>query len=342
MMKRILGLVLIISGFFAAAQYSVAQEQVVNLYSSRHYETDEALFQGFTDATGISVNIIEASGDVLIERLRNEGINSPADIYLSVDVGRLWRAEEAGFFEGIHSRYLEQRIPENLRHPEGKWFGFSTRARVIVYNRDLVDPNSLSDYEDLSNEEFKGLVCIRSSSNIYNLSLLASLIEHHGVEAAEAWARGVVENFARSPQGGDTDQIRAVASGECGIGVANSYYYARLMRSDDPDDQAVVAATGVIFPNQNGRGTHVNISGAGLIKTAPNRDNAILFLEYLASDEAQSYFADGNNEYPVVAGLLDNEALLALGAFDADTVNVSVFGIHQAEAQRAFDRAGWN
>jgi len=316
-------------------------EQVVNIYSARHYQTDEALYSRFTEQTGIKVNRIEAGGDELIARIRREGDASPADIFVSVDAGRLWSAEQAGVFGAVHSDYLDERIPANLRHPDGLWFGFSTRARLIVYNKDLVDPNDIASYEDLANAQWHGLICIRSSSNIYNLSLMASLVEHHGAEQAEKWAKSIVHHFARDPQGGDTDQIRAVASGECGIGVANSYYYARLMLSDRPEDQAAVAATGVIFPNQGDRGAHVNVSGAGLVATAPNRENAIKFLEYMASDEAQLYFSGGNNEYPAVPGLLENKALLELGNFKMDAVNVSVFGRNQAEAQRVFDRAGW-
>ncbi len=318
-----------------------AQEQVLNLYSARHYQTDEALYAEFTEQTGIFINRLEADGSALLERLKNEGENSPADILITVDVGRLWAAESAGLFGAVDSELLNQRIPAHLRHPDGLWFGFSTRARVIVYNRDLVDTAKLTRYEDLSHKRWRGQVCIRSSGNIYNLSLLAGMIAHVGAKKAEKWARGVVANFARDPQGGDTDQIRAVASGECSIGVVNTYYYARLLRSEEERDKDVVARTGVIFPNQDDRGTHVNISGAGMIATAPNRENAVRFLEYLASDTAQRYFADGNNEYPVVENLLDSPTLEEMGAFKSDEINVSVLGTNQAEAQRVFDRAGW-
>ncbi len=318
-----------------------AQEQVLNLYSSRHYQTDDALYADFTRQTGIVINRLEADGSALLERLKNEGENSPADILITVDVGRLWAAESAGLFAAVDSEILNQRIPAHLRHPDGLWFGFATRARVIVYNRDLVDPAELTRYEDLADPKWQGQICIRSSGNIYNLSLLAGMIAHMGAKKAEDWARGVVANFARDPQGGDTDQIRSVASGECSIGVANTYYYARLLLSDEERDKEVIARTGVIFPNQDDRGTHVNISGAGMIATAPNRENAVRFLEYLASDTAQRYFADGNNEYPVVESLLDSPALEQMGAFKGDEINVSVSGVNQAEAQRVFDRAGW-
>ncbi|WP_455374296.1 Fe(3+) ABC transporter substrate-binding protein [Limibacillus halophilus] len=318
-----------------------AQEKVLNIYSARHYQTDEALYQGFTEETGITINRIEGKEDALIERLKSEGMNSPADILITVDAGRLWRAEEAGLFQSIESEALAKRLPDNLRHPEGKWFGFSTRARLIFYNKENVDPAALKTYEDLADPAWQGQVCIRSSTNIYNLSLLGSIIENDGAEAAEAWAKGVVANMARDPQGGDTDQLRAVAAGECGVAVANSYYYFRLLRSDDAADREVAEKLGVVLPNQEGRGVHVNVSGAGVAAHAPHKENAIRFLEYLASDEAQSYFADGNNEFPAVKSVEANETVQSLGDFKVDPVNVATFGQNQAEAQMIFDRAGW-
>ena len=317
-----------------------ASAQELNLYSSRHYQTDEALYEDFTKQTGIRINRIEADADALIARLQAEGQNSPGDVLITVDAGRLWRAAEADLFQKVSSPELEKRIPASLRHPDGLWFGFSKRARVIYYNKDTVNPADVARYEDLADPKFKGQVCIRSSSNIYNLSMMGSLIATSGAAAAEQWAKGVVANFARDPKGGDTDQIKAVGAGECGLAVANTYYFARLMRSEKPEDQAVVAKTGVIFPNQADRGTHVNISGAGVLKHAPNREAAMKFLEYLASDSAQRYFAEGNNEYPVV-GDADNAALASLGSFRSDEINVAVYGENQPEAQRIFDRAGW-
>ena len=316
-------------------------EGELNLYSSRHYQTDDALYDNFTKETGIKINRIEGKGDALIERIKSEGANSPADVLLTVDAGRLWRADQAGLFQPVNSDTLNSAIPANMRHPDGHWFGFSERARVIYYNSDTVDPEGLDSYEDLADPKWKDLVCIRSSSNIYNLSLLSSIIEAHGEEAAEDWAKGVVANFAREPQGGDTDQIRAVAAGECGISVGNTYYFVRLLTSDKPDDKAVVEKVGVIFPNQDGRGTHVNVSGAGVLKNAPNRDAAIKFLEYLASEQAQRYFSDGNNEYPAVDGVEPNPALKSLGDFKEDTINVAVYGENQPTSQKVFDRAGW-
>ncbi len=323
------------------ATWAAERERVVNIYSARHYQTDEQLYAGFTKATGIQVNWIEGDQDGLLERLRNEGRNSPADLFITVDVGRLWRADQSGLLADLRSEVLEARIPASLRHPQGRWYGFATRARIIFFNKELVDGKAIRTYEDLADPRWKGLVCIRSSSNIYNLSLLASLIAHLGPEAAEEWAAGVVANFAREPVGGDTDQLRGLASGECGIALANSYYFARLMRSGAERDKALVKAVGVIFPNQDGRGAHVNISGAALVKTAPHPENARAFLEYLTSREAQLYFTGVNNEYPVVGGLEANKTLRKLGAFKADTINIAVFGEYQAEAQRIFDRVGW-
>jgi iron(III) transport system substrate-binding protein len=322
-----------------SAALAVAAE--LNLYSSRHYQTDEALYETFTRQTGITINRIEGKEDELIERIRNEGRNSPADILITVDAGRLWRADQAGLFQPVRTPTLESRIPANLRHPDGHWFGFSQRARVIIYNKANVDPAFLRRYEDLADPRWKGLVCIRSGSNIYNLSLMSALIAELGEPAAEAWAKGVVANFARPPQGGDTDQIKAVAAGECGVGLVNTYYVMRLLRSAKPEERAVAEKVGVVFPNQADRGTHVNISGAGVLKNAPNRDAAIRFLEYLAGDEAQRYFADGNNEYPAVSGITINEALVSLGTFKVDPITVAVYGENQPRAQMVFDRAGW-
>ncbi len=326
----------------AAAPFSVAAaEEVLNLYSSRHYQTDEALYENFTKETGIEINRIEGKGDALIERIKSEGANSPADVLLTVDAGRLWRAEQAGLFQPVKSKRLDEVVPSNLRHPEGLWYGFSTRARLIFYARDRVEAGAIARYEDLADPKWKGKVCIRSSSNIYNQSLLGSIIAAHGENAAEDWAKAVVGNFARDPQGGDTDQLRGVASGECDIAVANSYYYVRLMTKPKEKDKEVAAKVGWVFPNQGDRGTHINVSGAGVLKNAPNKAAAIKFLEYLSSEEAQRYFADGNNEYPVVAGVEGSSALESLGSFKVDPINVAVLGENQPEAQRIFDRAGW-
>ena len=337
--RGILGAALI--GLLASMAAGPAAAEELNLYSARHYQTDEALYADFTAATGIEINRIEGKDDALIERIRNEGANSPADILITVDAGRLWRADQAGLFQPVSSKVLEDRVPANLRHPDGHWFGFSSRARLIFYNKDAVGAGEVARYEDLADPKWRERICIRSSSNIYNQSLLGSIIAAEGAAGAEAWAKGVVANFARDPKGGDTDQLRSVAAGQCDVAVANSYYYARLASSDKVANRDVAAALGVVFPNQGGRGTHINISGAGVLKHAPNRDAAVKFLEYLASDAAQRYFADGNNEYPVVEGVAPNAVLSNLGAFKVDPLNVAVYGENQPEAQKIFDRAGW-
>ena len=320
----------------------LAQDKVVNLYSSRHYTTDEALYANFTKRTGIKVNRIEAPEDALLERLRNEGAASPADVLITVDAGRLWRAEQMGMFQPVRSALLEARIPAPLRQADGLWFGFSTRARVIVYAKDALKSGQVANYEDLADPKWKGKVCMRSSSNMYNLSLMSSLIESAGEAKAEAWARGVVANFARAPRGGDTDQIKAVAAGECALTLANTYYYVRLLKSAKADERAAIGKVGMLWPNQDNRGAHVNISGAGVLKSAPNRAAAVAFLEYLASDDAQRYFADGNNEFTAVGTVsVDNRELASLGNFKPDAVNVGVFGKNQPAAQKVYDRAGW-
>lgn len=324
-----------------AAPLASAQDNVLNLYSSRHYQTDEALYDTFTRQTGIKINRIEAGEDALLERLKNEGARSPADVLVTVDAGRLWRAEQLGLFQPVSSKVLSERIPAELRHPDGLWFAFSVRARPIFYAKGRIDPAGLKNYEDLADPKLRGKVCIRSSSNMYNLSLMSSMIAHEGVEKAERWARGVVANFARDPKGGDTDQLKAVAAGECQVTLANTYYYVRLLKSEKAEDRAVAEKIGVVFPNQANRGTHVNISGGGVLKNAPHKAAAIRFLEYLSSPEAQAYFANGNNEYPAVGAVRDNKALASLGEFRKDSLNVSQLGRNQAVAQQTYDRAGW-
>lgn len=311
----------------------------VNIYSARHYDTDEALYDAFEAATGIRVNRLEGGSDELIARLQREGRYSPADLLITVDAGRLWRAET--LFQPVTSETLEARIPAEFRHPEGLWYGFSSRARLIFHRKGAIEPDRVQTYEDLADPELGARLCIRSSNNIYNLSLLASIIAHQGRQAARAWAEGVVANFARRPQGGDIDQLRALAAGVCDVAVANSYYFARLAASDRQADQELVAKLAPVFPNQQGRGTHVNISGAGLLKHAPNPDAARRFLDYLASPSAQRYFAEGNHEYPAVPGVQRTPVLTELGDFQRDDLNVSALGRHQAEAQRIFNEVGW-
>jgi len=335
---RLTTLTLALAGLLSAN----AMAQELNLYSSRHYQTDEALYSGFTKATGIKLNRIEAGEDPLIARIKNEGAASPADVLVTVDAGRLWRAEQMGLFQPIESKVLNERLPANMHASGNQWFGFSARARVIVYNKASVNPADVQNYEDLANLKMKGKVCTRSGGHIYNLSLMSALIEHLGEAKAEQWAKGVVNNFARAPKGGDTDQIKAVASGECGVAISNSYYYVRLMKSDKPEDKKIIESTGLIWPNQKSFGTHMNVSGAGVIKTAPNKAAAIKFLEYLTSNEAQSYFANGNNEWPVVKGAaLNNKELASLGTFKMDTLNIGALGKNQPAAQKIFDRVGY-
>lgn len=313
----------------------------LNIYTSRHYDTDLKLYDRFTEQTGIEVNVIEGSADELIERIKSEGENSPADILVTVDAGRLWRAQEAGILQSVESETLENRIPENLQHPENYWFGLSRRIRGIIYNKKNVDPAELDSYEDLADDKWQGRICVRSSNNIYNQSLVASMIESKGKEATEEWARGLVENFARSPQGGDTDQIRAVAAGECDLALANHYYLTRLSVSDDQANQEVANAVDIFLPSGDAGGAHVNISGAGVVAGAPHKDNAVRFLEYLTENESQLTFVESNYEFPVVEGVELPEALEPMAGFTSDAVNVAAYGENNPEAIRLMDRAGW-
>ena len=317
---------------------AVADEEV-NIYSARHYDTDLALYDTFTERTGIAVNLIEGSSDALMERIANEGEYTPADMLITVDAGRLWRAEQRGLFQPVESRVLRERIPEHLRHPDGLWFGLSKRARVIVHASGRPLPVPVARYEDLAGEKLRGSVCMRPSSNIYNLSLMSSLIDALGAAAAQTWAEGVVANFARPPQGNDTSNLAAVASGECALTIANTYYLGRWLGSSREEDRRIAEALTVVFPNQDDRGAHVNISGAGVTRHAPNRDNAVRFLEYLAGDFAQRLFAEGNNEYPVVGEA--SGVISSLGTFREDRINAALLGANQGEAVLAYDRAGW-
>lgn len=324
----------------ASLASALAEEKVLNLYSARHYQTDEALYDGFTRQTGITIKRIDGKEDELLERIRNEGANSPADVLLTVDAARLAEAHERGLFAPLRSAVLEARIPAHLRTSD--WFSFSTRARVIIYTKGAVKPEELRNYSDLANPRLKGKVCSRSGSHPYNLSLMASIIAHQGEAKAGEWARGVVANFARPPKGGDTDQIRAVAAGECAVAVSNTYYLARLMRSDKAEDRQTMDKVVIVWPDQQGSGAHINVSGGGVLKNAPHKEAAVKFLEYLASDEAQRYFADGNNEWPAVAGIkVANPALEAFGKFKADSLPVGSLAMYRTKAQMIFDRAGY-
>ena len=331
-----------------AAGIATAQEQVVNLYSARHYQTDEKLYSDFTKASGIKVNRVDADDAGILARLKAEGTASPADVILLVDAARLWKGDVDGLFKPIKSAALESAIPANLRATptaEGTtWFGFSTRARIVVYDKLKVKKADVDTYEDLADPKNKGLLCTRSGAHPYNLSLFGAVTEHLGEAKAEAWLKGLVANMARSPKGGDTDQIKAVASGECGVALTNSYYLARIMRSDQPEDKAVAERIGVVFPNQQSWGTHVNIAGAAVAKNAKNTANAVKFMEYMASPSAQEYFANGNNEWPAVAGLpISNPALKAMsnGNFKSETIPISAVGSNQLKVQQMLDRVGY-
>jgi len=332
-------------GLAAAAVLSLmnaamAEEKVLNLYSARHYQTDEALYSNFTQQTGIKINRIEGKEDELLERLKNEGANSPADVFLTVDAARLAKAHELGLFAPVASKTLETRIPSHLRTDD--WFAFSTRARVIVFNKTQLKAEDVQNYADLANPKLKGKLCSRSGSHPYNLSLMASIIAHQGEAKAEEVARGMVANFARAPKGGDTDQIKSVAAGECGVTISNTYYVARLLRSTKPEETKLMEKVGIVWPDQNGNGAHINVSGGGMLKNAPNKVAAVKFLEYLASDQAQRYFADGNNEWPVVESVkIANPALESLGKFKADKLPIKNLAMYQAKAQIIFDRAGF-
>ncbi|MDP1657484.1 MAG: extracellular solute-binding protein [Hylemonella sp.] len=332
-----------------AGNIACAQEQVLNIYSARHYPSDEALYSGFTKATGIKINRVDADDAGIVSRLKAEGAASPADVILLVDAARLWRGEAEGLFQPVKSKVLDDAIPAQLRGKPAAdgtsaWYGFSTRARIVVYDKIKVKKEDVDTYEELGDPKNKGKLCIRSGSHPYNLSLFGAVLEHLGEPKTEAWLKGMVDNMARTPKGGDTDQIKAVASGECGIAVTNSYYLARLMRSPKAEDQAVVERVGVVFPNQGTWGTHVNIAGGAVARHAKNQANAVKFLEYLASPQAQEHFANGNNEWPAAKGVkLSNPALQAMGggSFKSETIPISVVGMNSVKVQQMLDRVGF-
>jgi iron(III) transport system substrate-binding protein len=339
-----------IATLLVAAVTSVsAQEQVLNLYSARHYSTDEALYNNFTKATGIKINRVDADDAGILARLKAEGAASPADVILLVDAARLYRGEADGLFKPVKSKVLEDAIPAQYRGTptaDGTpWFGFSTRARVIVYDKIKVKRDDVDTYEELADPKNKGKVCLRSGSHPYNLSLFGSVMQHVGEQKTEAWLKGIVANMARDPKGGDTDQIKAVGSGECQVAVSNSYYIARLLRSQDPADKALMEKVGIVFPNQSSWGTHLNIAGGAVAKNAKNTANAVKFLEYLASAEAQNYFANGNNEWPTAKGVkVNNPALNAMsggGDFKTETIPLAAVGANTVKVQQMLDRVGF-
>ncbi len=332
----------------AALAQSPPNDKVLNLYSARHYPTDEVLYTTFTKTTGIKINRIDSDDAGIVTRLKAEGAASPADLILLVDAARLTKADADGLFQPIKSKRLDDSIPANLRAvatPKGvTWTGFSTRARVIVYDKVKVKKEDVNTYEELADPKNKGKVCTRSGSHPYNLSLFSTLMEHLGEAKTEVFLQGMVDNMARAPKGGDTDQIKAVASGECAIALTNTYYLARMMRSTNPEDKAAMEKVGVVFPNQASWGTHMNIAGGAVAKYAKNRDNAILFMEYLASPFAQDHFANGNNEWPTVRGVkIENAALKAMsgGAFKSETIPLAAVSKNQIRVQQMLDRVGY-
>ena len=333
-MKIFLGLVILFVSLHA---------KEVNIYTHRHYPSDKILFKRFTEQTGIKVNVVQANSDQIIKRLEEEGKYSPADLLLTVDVGRLYYAKEKGLFQPIHSKFLEEVIPPNLRDKDGYWFGVTKRARVFVYNIDTVNPSTLSTYEALTNKKYKDSILTQTSSNIYNQSLLASIIAHRGEKEAKAWARGVKENFARKPTGSDRDQMRALAAGIGKIAIVNTYYVGQLINSKNFSDKAVSEMIGIFFPNQgkNERGTHINISGIGVTKYAKNRENAIAFIEFLCSMEAQKIFTSINYEYPINKNVSPSELLQKWGNFKEDNIELYKLGKYNAKAVEIFNEVGW-
>jgi iron(III) transport system substrate-binding protein len=333
----------------AVATSVAAQEQVLNLYSARHYSTDEALYNNFTKATGIKINRVDADDAGILARLKAEGAASPADVILLVDAARLYKGDVDGLFKPVKSKVLEDAIPAQYRSAasaEGNtWFGFSTRARVVVYDKIKVKREDVDTYEELADPKNKGKVCLRSGSHPYNLSLFGAVTEHLGEQKAEAWLKGIVANMARDPKGGDTDQIKAVGAGECQVAVSNSYYIARLLRSGAPEDRALMERVGIVFPNQQSWGTHVNIAGGAVAKNSKNTAAAVKFLEYLASAEAQNYFANGNNEWPAARGVkVNNPALTAMsggGEFKTETIPIATVGANTVKVQQMLDRVGF-
>ena len=342
MLKKVLySFVLALSGALLFACGSGEKQEVVNVYTHRHYEADQKLFDMFTEATGIKVNVVSASADELIQKLELEGANSPADLLITVDAGRLHRAEEKGLLQAVNSSTLDANIPAKFKDPQGFWFGLTYRARIFAYHLDRVNPEELDSYESLTEPQWKGRVLTRSSENIYNQSLLASIIAHHGAEGAETWAAGLLANMARAPKGSDRDQVKAVASGEGDVAIVNTYYIGIMLNDTNEEERKAAERIGIFFPNQDDRGTHINISGAGVTKHAPNKENAIQFIEFLLSEKAQSIFASSNFEYPVNTNVEMAEVLKQWGDFKEDELPLNQLGELNKRAVILFDEAGW-
>ena len=318
-----------------------SKDQVVNVYTHRHYEPDQDIFKMFEDKTGIKVKVINASADELIQKMKMEGEQSPADVLITVDAGRLSRAKDQGLLQSIESEILEKSIPTHLQDVDNQWFGLTKRARIIAYAKDRVNPEELSTYEDLVAEKWKGKILVRSSSNIYNQSLMASIIANDGEDVAKDWAKGMVANMARSPKGSDRDQVKAVVAGEGDLAIVNSYYIGKMLNSPDPEEVKAAKQVGLFFPNQDNRGTHINVSGAGVAKYAPNKENAILFIEFLISEEAQQVFTNANYEYPVLTSVAPVQDIKDWGDFKEDNLGLNKLGENNKKAVLIFDEAGW-
>ena len=341
-MRKIL-LSIIFIGIFATPSSLMATDQFVNIYSARKEALILPLLKRFKKETGIAFRLVTGKADGLLKRLEIEGSLSPADLFITVDAGRLQRAKQAGVLQPIDNPTLKKRIPASLRDRENYWFGMSQRARTIIYNKKTVDPTDLSTYEELASPRWKGKLCIRSSGSVYNQSLVASMIEVNGIENTESWANGLVQNFARPPIGGDTDLLKATAAGQCGITLANTYYLGRMINSKINSERKAAKDLAVFWPNQGkgDRGVHVNVSGAGVTKYAQNKNEAISLLEFLVRDESQEWYAEVNNEYPVVEGASISKTLKSFGTFKADSINLTILGVNNPEAVKLMDRAGW-
>lgn len=336
---RALGATVFAASLLAGTAIASADGEL-NLYSSRHYDTDERLYSEFEEQTGITINRIEGNADELIARMEAEGANSPADVLLTVDISRVVRAVQKDLLSSVDSDVLNKRLPTHLRNPEGLWYGFSQRSRIIFFDKETVQ-NPPATYADLAKPEYKGMICARSSTNTYQISLLSSIIAHSGETAATDWAKAVRENMARAPQGGDTDQLRGIVSGECAIALSNTYYFARALRTNVKNLSDSIAKIGWVFPDQSGNGAHMNVSAAGVAKHAPHRENAVKFLEYLTSESAQKYFSAGNDEYPAVPGVGLSDSVAQLGLFRQDAINLSTVAKNAAKATEIFNAAGW-
>lgn len=327
--------------FALATSSYVMAAGVVNLYTHRHYDTDKILYEDFQKQTGIKVNVVKGKANELIARLQSEGENSPADVFITADAGNLYQAKSKGLLQSIDSKYLKEAIPAHLRDKDNQWFALTKRARVIVYAKDRIKPEMLSTYENLADAKWKGKIMVRSSSNVYNQSLLASIIANDGKEKAETWAKGVVSNMAKAPKGNDRYQVKSIANGIGDVAIVNTYYIGKMITGKDKEEQEAAKKVAIFFPNQNDRGTHINISGAGVTKSSKNKENAIKFLEFLLSKEAQQVFAEANSEFPILKGVAKSKVVESWGDFKEDSLPINALGENNSEAVVIFDKVGW-